>query len=180
MMRRHGAPEGDVLTVQGNLASTYNQLGRFEVASQIEREVYFGRLKLHGEEHEKTLLAANNYASSLDSLQRFEEAKALFRKTMPVARRVFGEGREVTLKMRWCYARVLYGDPGATLDDLREAVETLVDVEPIVRRVLGGAHPHVSILENHLRDARAALRACETQPSSDSRDGDLDEVENVV
>ena len=122
-------------------------------------------------------MAANNYASSLDSLQRFEEAKALFRKTMPVARRVFGEGREVTLKMRWCYARVLYGDPGATLDDLREAVTTLEDAERISRRVFGGAHPTTVGIEDQLQDARAALRARETPPSSsapDSRAADDD------
>ena len=113
-------------------------------------------------------MAANNYASSLDSLQRFEEAKALFRKTMPVARRVFGEGREVTLKMRWCYARVLYGDPGATLDDLREAVTTLEDAERISRRVFGGAHPTTVGIEDQLQDARAALRARETPPPSGS------------
>ena len=33
----------------------------------------------------------------------------------------------LTLKMRWIYAKALYKDPGATLDDLREAVTTLED-----------------------------------------------------
>ena len=32
-------------------------------------------------------------------------------------------------------------DPGATLDDLREAVATLEETAPTARRVFGGAHP---------------------------------------
>ena len=49
----------------------------------------------------------------------------------------------------------------ATLDDLREAVTTLEDAEPIARRVFGGAHPLTSAIERDLQDARAALRAHE-------------------
>ena len=37
--------------------------------------------------------------------------------------------------MRWNYARTLYKDPSATLDDLREAVTTLEDAERTARRV---------------------------------------------
>ena len=82
--------------------------------------------------------------------------------------------------MRWRYADVLYIDEGATLDDIREAVTTLEEIEPAARRVLGGTHPLVVGIEAQLQESRAALRARETQPSSDSHDGDLDEVEDVV
>ena len=179
-MTRLGASLENRLKVQSNIANTYKHLGRIDEAIGVLRDVYSGYSRHLGEENGHALKAATNYAIALVEIQRFKEAKPLMRKTIPVVRRVLGENNEVTLRMRWTYAKALYKDTGATLDDLREAVETLVDVEPIVRRVLGGAHPHVSILENHLRDARAALRACETQPSSDSRDGDLDEVEDVL
>jgi hypothetical protein len=53
-------------------------------------------------------------------------------------------------------------DPGATLDDLLEAVTTLEEAEQIARRVLGRAHPTTSRVENSLRDTRAALRARDT------------------
>ena len=56
----------------------------------------------------------------------------------------------------------LYGDTGATLDDLREAVTTLEDTERTARRVLGGAHPLAATIEYHMRYSRAALRARET------------------
>ena len=52
-------------------------------------------------------------------------------------------------------------DPGASLDDLREAVRTLEDADPIARRVLGGAHPSTEGIAYDLRDVRAALRARE-------------------
>jgi hypothetical protein len=58
-------------------------------------------------------------------------------------------------------------DPTATLDDLREAVTTLEEIEPTARRVLGTAHPITSAIDYSLQNARAALRARETQPPSE-------------
>ena len=64
------------------------------------------------------------------------------------------------------YAEALCQDNGATLDDLREAVTLLEDLEPTARRVLGGAHPLIKGFEDELQDARAALRARETPSPS--------------
>ena len=94
------------------------------------------------------------------------ETKALLRKTIPVARRVLGESHILTLRMRCIYTEVLYEDPAATLDDLREAVTTLEDAKRIARRVLGGAHPITESVEVELRKAQAALRAREAPPST--------------
>ena len=165
--RRLGASEEDLLRVQNNLATAYFALGRSEQALQLKRDVYSGKLKLYGEEHESTLRAANNYANSLLDLERFEEAKALLRRTIPVTRRVLGDSSRTTLAQRCNYAESLYEDPEATLDDLREAVTTLEEVERIARRVLGGAHPLTVDIELELRDARAALRAREESASGD-------------
>ena len=88
----------------------------------------------------------------------------MLRKTMPVARRVLGENHDRTLKMRTTYARVLSEDPVATLDDLREAVTRLEELAPIARRVMGGAHPTTTGIENHLQVARGVLRSRETKP----------------
>ena len=162
LYRRLGLPEEHVLVAQGNLANTYQFLGRLEEALEMKQAVYLGHLRLNGEEHEGTLLEASNYADTLMHLNHFDEAKLLLRKMMPVARRVFGDGNEITLRMRWCYAGALYGDPGATLGDLREAVTTLEDVERISRRVMSGAHPITEGIEDDLRNSRAALRARET------------------
>ena len=166
MKRRLGASEDSILSVQGNLAGAYLQLGRKEQASRMLRDVYSGYLRLYGTDHRDTLREAYNYANTLNGLQRFAEAKALMRRTMPVARRVLGENDEATLRMRWNYARALYRDAGATLDDLREAATTLEDVERIARRVFGGAHPLTTGIGKSLQTARAALRARETPSES--------------
>ena len=99
--------------------------------------------------------------TTLIACGRFEGAKALLRKTIPVARRVLGENSEVTLTMRWNRAMALNEDRDATLDDLREAVATLEEIEPAARRVLGGAHPVVMSMEDYMRKSRAALCARE-------------------
>jgi len=162
LKQRLGASEESILITQGNLATTYQQLGRLEEAMLMQRKVYSGRLKLNGEEHYETLREANNYASILIDLERFEEVESLLRKEIPVARRVLGESQEVTLQMRWNYAISLYEDPDATLDDLHEAVNTLEDTAQSARRVLGGAHPIAAAIEQSLRKSRAALDARET------------------
>ena len=111
-----------------------------------------------------TLLAADNYASTLSSLERYGEASKLLRKLTPVARRALGENNKLTLTMRWLYARALYKDDGATLDDLRESVETLEDAERIAQRALGGAHPLTKEIEGFLQQARFVLRGYSLLP----------------
>ena len=166
MNRRLDASENDLLVVQSNLANTYCKLGRHKEALLLRLNAYSGRLRLKGEEDEETLRAAYNYAVSLRDLEHFKEAKALLREVIPVARRVLGEGQVITLDMTWVYASSLCNDTGATLDDLREAVTTLEDIERTARRVLGGAHPTTSNVEQTLRDARAALAARESDDVS--------------
>ena len=109
----------------------------------------------------RTLAAANNYINLLRILKRFKEARSLLRKTTPLAQRVLGEGHQVTLTMKKMKAEMLYDDDGATLDDLREAVEIFEDIERTSRRLLGAAHPRVFDIELNLKSARAALRARE-------------------
>ena len=69
--------------------------------------------------------------------------------------------------MRRNYARALYSDKGATLDDLREVVTTLEEIERAARRIFGGSHPFTVHTEVDLKRSRAALRARETQPAED-------------
>ena len=65
----------------------------------------------------------------------------------------------------WC----IYGDPGATLDEIREAVNTLAETEPSVRRVFGGEHPFARSIGADLRDARVVLAARETPSTRGER-----------
>ena len=103
-------------------------------------------------------MVANNYAVSLGDLRRFKEAKSLLQKTMPVAQRVLGESDGIALQMRKIYAEVLCNDTDATLDDLRKAVTTFVELERTARRVLGNSHPTTALVGRNLLEARAELR----------------------
>ena len=161
MTRRLGATEASILASQSNLASTYSLLGREEEALCMRRNIYSEWLRLEGEEYIETLGAAYSYAGSLSDMQCFEDVKSLLRKTVPVTRRVLGDSHEVTLKMRSTYAQSLCHVDGATLDDRREAVTTLEDLERIAQRVMGGAHPTTAVIGRTLQKARAALRARE-------------------
>jgi len=162
MARRLGAAEEDLLVVQSNLAGTYRALGRLEEALRMRQNLYSECVRINGEESRETLVEAVCYANALIVSRRFNDAKALMRQTLPVARRVLGNMHEYTLRMRSNYARALCEDDSATLEDLRESVETLEDVERIARRVFGSEHPRLQFIERHLRNARAALHARET------------------
>ena len=159
MMRRIGASAQSILTVQGNLANTYQNQGRLDEALSMRRNMYSGRLKLDGEQDERSLIEANNYAALLNQLERFEEGKSSLRKMIPVAQRVLGEINDITVRMRWLYAEALYRDPAATLNDFREAVTTLEDTARIARRVLGPSHPTTEDIVRDLQLAQAALAA---------------------
>jgi flagellar biosynthesis regulator FlaF len=76
---------------------------------------------------------------------------------IPVARRVLGESHRLPLKMRWIYALALYTDTGATLDDIREAVETLESVARVWTRVFGEAHPETPMVQKTLAAAHTVL-----------------------
>ena len=81
------------------------------------------------------------------------------RKAMPIARRVLGESNDLTLKTRWQYAKALYKDSDATLDERREAVRTLEETERTARRVLGASHPLAVRIGRDLKKSRVAHKA---------------------
>ena len=63
--------------------------------------------------------------------------------------------------MRRNYATAFYADDSATLDDLRESVTMLEELERIIRRVLGGVHPLALTVVLALEQSRDALAARE-------------------
>ena len=87
---------------------------------------------------------------------------------LPVARRVLGEGNGITIRMSKYYAKTLYQDDGATLDDVRAAVTTIEDTAGTARRVFGDTHPFTRWVEDEVRAARAALDAREAEESQEA------------
>ncbi len=80
------------------------------------------------------------------------------------------------------YASTLYGDPTATLDDIRKAVTTLEKIEQTARRVFGGAHPTVAQVEGSLQYARDTLcdREMRSAVPPSSPEDELDELDDVT
>ena len=76
---------------------------------------------------------------------------------MPVARHSLGDSNEITFRMRSFYAKALFLDDDAPLDELHEAVNTLEDNERTARRVMGGAHPLTQNIGRDLQIARKSL-----------------------
>ena len=102
------------------------------------------------------------YATSLKHLKRYAEAKSLLRKTVPVARRTLGAEHDYTLNLRDIYGRCLYRDPGASRDDVAEAIEIMDDVQRRARRVFGPGHPNWNTLPQELTAAREKLASFDT------------------
>ena len=127
-----------------------------------ENELLVTAQRVLGPEHEHTIRLKWARAHSLIGLQRSKEAKSLLRKSIAVSQHALGESDDTTIRMRALYAKALYANPGATLDNLREAVTTLEDSERTIRRVLGSAHPLFGLIERDLQGARALLAARET------------------
>ena len=63
---------------------------------------------------------------------------------------------------------MLFEDAVAPLANIREAVSRLEEMGPTARRVFGGVHPLTKGVERALLEARAALRARETQSTAGS------------
>ena len=73
-----------------------------------------------------------------------------------------------------CHTRYCNATCQHTLGDLREALNTLEEIEPTARRVFGGAHPTTMQMVQDLQKVRAILRARETQPPRTFAPGWLD------
>ena len=80
---------------------------------------------------------------------------------MPSVEGSVGSSASAASSFTRLYSWALCEDTAATLDDLREAVSKLEELERTAKRVLGGAHPLTTAMEDNLRQARAKLRARE-------------------
>jgi len=156
-LRRIGAPESAILGTQGNLATAYQLVGRFEDALRLKREVYLAVLKLCGEESYEALVEALNLALALRKTGNNPEAKELLRARIPVAERSLGRENYVYFRLRWAYAKSLTDADDATLDDLVQAEALLDDTYTRFRRVMGDVHPDTPRLRESLLIVREGL-----------------------
>ena len=150
-----GASESAIMSVRGNMAGCYEQLGRDLEAIAVLREMYEKRHLFR--DPEAAFIAAINLADSLWPAGLFDEAKTVLRKTTPDAKARFGDDHDLTLSLRKKYAVCLYRDPGASQADVHEAVAIFEDVHRRARRVFGAGHPDWRGLPMSLESARKKL-----------------------
>ena len=83
----------------------------------------------------------------------FAECKSQLRELIPLER---GDRASCA---RWLYASVTVQDGDSSVDDLRDAVATLTDLEAKRLRIFGEAHPDTRRLRRSLESAQKALAA---------------------
>ena len=156
MLRRLGAHEEDVLAAQGNLAISYEKLGRREEALRIRRDVYSGHLRHRdlGPLHQSTLGTALNLSTSLVDAGNYAEARAFMRDQMELARRAFGADHPVTLDFQWGYSRAFTLDKDVSAEQLAEVATTLEKTLEISQRVCGREHPRTCSIRGELTFAK--------------------------
>ncbi|CAH0366332.1 unnamed protein product [Pelagomonas calceolata] len=169
-----GRPETDQLrsVAMGRLGAGLSAADHNEDALSV-KEAQLSMLRRIGAPETVILNTQGNLAIAYGLLGQHERALQMKRDIYSGRLVLFGEEDENTIRMAYTLAnslRLLQRFDEAKslllkvtpLDDLREAVETLEDIERTARRVLGGAHPLTSGIKSELQKARAALRARET------------------
>ena len=162
-----GASESAIMSVRGNMAGCYEQLGRDLEAIAVLREMYEKRHLFR--DPEAAFIAAINLADSLWPAGLFDEAKTVLRKTTPDAKARFGDDHDLTLSLRKKYAVCLYRDPGASQADVHEAVAIFEDVHRRARRVFGAGHPDWRGLPMSLESARKKLATFDKEDLEQTR-----------
>ena len=151
MQRRLGASEGAKLVTQGNLAASYQSIGRHEEALRMCREIHAARSRLQGPRDGETLLAASNLSDQLITMRLCAEAKQFLSEQIPLALEALGPDDDNVLRMRWRYAFVLRNEGNYT-----EAVAILEDVEQRCRRIFGISHPLTAHIQHALERVRGS------------------------
>lgn len=85
-----GEDPGVALSIRSNLAISYMQDGRLNIAEQIIREVVGESVETHGEDHEITMLYKGNLGQVLSRMGRRTEAEELEVAVMEMRQRTLG------------------------------------------------------------------------------------------
>jgi tetratricopeptide (TPR) repeat protein len=140
-----GAEHPDTLTSISNLASTYQNQGRWKEAELLQVQVMETRKKVLGAEHPSTLTIISNLALTYQDQGRWEEAEMLKVQVMETRKRVLGAEHPDTLTSINNLA-LTYQDQGRW----EEAELLQVQVIETSKKVLGAEHPDTLISMNNV------------------------------
>ena len=87
----------------------------------------------------------------------------------------YGAENDYMLQIRTLHARALCEDENASLDNLRQAVELLEDIDSLSSRVFGAHHPDTVANKGNLRYAREKLARAEAPVARRTRSSKAEE-----
>ncbi|KAJ7870695.1 hypothetical protein B0H13DRAFT_2280569 [Mycena leptocephala] len=136
--RKHvlGDEHPDTLEPMGNLALTYQKLGKFHKAEELQVTVLEKQKLVLGDNHPDTLRAIGNLALTYNLLGEFHKAEELEVVVLEKRKQVLGDDHPDTL--------LAMGNLASTynhLDKFQQAEELEVVVLEKHKQVLGGDHP---------------------------------------
>ena len=159
-------PQGQIITLKGNIAGCLSELGRTAEAIVARRGIFDQLKQVGGVADRETLQAGVNLSIDMIRLQRIDELDAFLRENelLVTAQRVLGREHEYTIRLKWAHAHALRVDKST--DAVRGVVEALEDVCLTSRRVFGNEHPQTLGYEQGLAGAREILRNRLENPSA--------------
>ena len=159
-------PQGQIITLKGNIAGCLSELGRTAEAIVARRGIFDQLKQVGGVANPDTLLAGANLTIDMIRLQRIDELDAFLRENdlLVTTQRVLGPEHENTIRLKWAHAHALRVDKST--DAVRGVVEALEDVCLTSRRVFGNEHPQTLGYEQGLAGAREILRNRLENPSA--------------
>ena len=91
MNRLFGEEHPDTIFAMGNLAYTYQSLGKYADAVKLKIKILDLKNKLLGEEHPDAINAMENLAITFYYLQKYPDAARLEVQVVDVRKKIFGE-----------------------------------------------------------------------------------------
>jgi hypothetical protein len=142
--RTFGEEHPNTIWAMGNLANTYESLGKYADAETLQIKVLDIRNRLFGEEHPDTIGAMQNLANAYHSSGKYADAEKLQIKVLDLRNRVLGEEHRHTISAMGNLA-ITYRNLGKYTD----AEKLQIRVLDLRNRLLGEEHPNtISAMSN--------------------------------
>ena len=135
----------EINTLKNNLATVYQDLGRYEQSAQLLEATLVSDLKNFGEQHPNVAISSSSLAISYQSLGRYEEAAQLLEAALASDRKNFGEQHPNVAKRNANLATV-YQDLGR-FEQAAHLLEMALESE---LKNFGEEHPNVARCRSNL------------------------------
>ncbi len=162
--KRHDADNFQaLLATRDNIAICLAEQNRKDEALALHRDIFAETVDHFGTADIETLEAAHSLAFALVENGDHAECLQFFidYHLLDLAMEHYGAEHNYMLQIRTLHARTLCEDENASLDNLRQAVELLEDIDSISSRVFGARHPDTAANGSMLRYAREKLAQAE-------------------